>query len=260
MFDLSISIVVYRGYEDVKVAVKSIEEFTDTAISKKIYIIDNSCYEDTNEKKADFTEFLLQWNDVEYIDTKVNLGFGKGHNYVLNKLDSKYHAIVNPDIILQEDSFDKILSYMKKENVGVVVPKLVTEDGQLLKAYRREITVWDMFIRFCCPGMFKKRKNYHTMDEMDYTKPFDVPFAQGSFLVIKTELYKEIEGFDDRYFMYMEDADLCKRVNKVSVVRYLPDTTVIHKWEKGSHKNNKLLKIHIKSMFSYFRKWGFKFI
>ena len=258
MVDISVSIVAYRNFEDIKAAVESMEKYTDSALQKKIYIIDNSCYGESKEKK-EFTEFLNQWEDVEYIDVNENLGFGKGHNYVLPKLQSRYHAIVNPDIILIEDSLIKIVSYMDEENVGMTVPKLIYENGEMIKAYRREITVWDMFIRFCCPGMFKKRKNYHTMDDQDYTKPFDVPFAQGSFLVAKTPLLKQLNGFDDRFFMYMEDADLCKRVNEVSCVRYFPYTSVIHKWEKGSHKSSRLLKIHIQSMFSYFKKWGFKF-
>ena len=96
------------------------------------------------------------------------------------------------------------------------------------------------------------------MYDADYTQPFQVPFAQGSFLVIKTELLQELKGFDERYFMYMEDADLCKRVNEVSKVMYFPGTTVKHKWEKGSHKNRKLFKIHLNSMKQYFKKWGFR--
>lgn len=259
MFDISISIVAYRGYEDIKDAVASIEKFTDKSISKKIYIVDNSCYEDGNASKTDFVQFLSQWEDVEYIDVKVNLGFGKGHNYILHRLESKYHAIVNPDILLTDDAFKIIMDFMETDDSGVVIPKLVSEDGKMIKAYRRELTVWDMFIRFCGSGFFAKRQNYHTMDDMDYSKPFDVPFAQGSFWVIRTELLKEIKGFDDRFFMYMEDADLSKRVNEVSRIKYLPNTTVIHKWERGSHKNATLLKYHLKSMFRYFKKWGFKY-
>lgn len=256
---LTISIVAYRNYKDIMQAISSIEKYTSESIDKYIYIIDNSCYDNMDSKRKEFVDFLSQWKDVKYIDTKDNLGFGKGHNYILNMVDSQYHAIVNPDILLIEDSFQKILDYQMREKVGMIIPKLVTEDGEMLKAYRREVTIWDMFIRFCCPGMFKKRKAFHTMDDADYTKPFDVPFAQGSFLVVETALLKKLNGFDDRFFMYLEDADLCKRVNGVSQVRYYPDTTVIHKWEKGSHKNMKLLKYHVQSMFSYFRKWGFKF-
>lgn len=258
MTDISITIVAYHNYEDIKAAVESMEKYTDSAIDKKIYIVDNSCLKEDHPVKKEFLLFLSQWEDVEYLDTGDNLGFGKGHNYVLDRLDSRYHGIVNPDILLTEDSLGKIIAFMEQDDAGIVVPKLVDERGEMIKAYRRELTVWDMFIRFCCPGCFKKRKAYHTMDEMDYTKIFDVPFAQGSFLIVRTDLYKKLEGFDDRFFMYLEDADFCKRANEISVVRYYPDTTVIHKWEKGSHKSGRLLKIHLQSMYRYFKKWGCK--
>ena len=98
------------------------------------------------------------------------------------------------------------------------------------------------------------------MQDMDYKKTFPVPFAQGSFLVIRTELFRQLGGFDERYFLYMEDADLCRRVNEVSELRYCPKAEVIHKWGKGSHKNFKLFCIHVKSMIAYFGKWGWKLI
>ena len=96
------------------------------------------------------------------------------------------------------------------------------------------------------------------MQDMDFSKTFQVPFGQGSFLIIRSELFKEIGGFDDNFFMYVEDADLCKRVNQVSKLMYYPGARVIHKWEKGSHKNRMLLKYHVQSMIYYFRKWGMK--
>ncbi|MBO5657409.1 MAG: glycosyltransferase, partial [Agathobacter sp.] len=127
MTDISVSIVAYRNDEDIKAAVESIEKYTNKEITKKIYIVDNSAQPE-NEARAEFLAFLSQWEDVHYVDAKENLGFGKGHNYVLSDLDSKYHAIVNPDILLVEDSFQTILSYMEQEEVGMVVPKLIYED------------------------------------------------------------------------------------------------------------------------------------
>ena len=95
------------------------------------------------------------------------------------------------------------------------------------------------------------------MQDMDFTKPFQVPFGQGSFLVVRTSLMKQLNGFDERYFMYVEDADLCKRINQVSLLEYFPYTSVVHLWEKGSHRNFKLMKWHIQAMIKYFVKWGF---
>ena len=272
MKDLSITIVSYHNEDDVKKAVASIEKYTPSSISKQIYIVDNiDIYEQcdvvenvkndkdrtrTEVQKNELHELEQQYQDVTYISTGKNLGFGGGHNYVLEMLDSKYHAIVNPDIILEEDAFSKLISFMEDESIGMCVPRLVDEDGNLLSVYRRDLTVWDMFIRMFLKGAFKKRQAYHTMQDMDYTKVFEVPFAQGSFLVIRTELFRQLRGFDERFFLYMEDADLCKRLNQISRLCYCPYATVIHKWEKGSHKSGKLFKLHVQSMISYFCKWG----
>lgn len=256
MIDLSITIVAYKDYEEVLNAVKSIEHHTSPDIKKIIYIVDNSEYD--NKKSNNFKKLLSKYSDIIYFDTAKNLGFGKGHNFIINQLNSKYHAIINPDILLKEDSFSKIMNFMNNTNCGMCIPRIENENGELQRAYRRELTVWDMFIRMFLSKHFKKRQDYHTLQDQDYKKTFNVPFGQGSFLVIDTKLFKSLNGFDERYFMYIEDADLCKRVNSVSSLMYFPDTTIIHKWKKASHKNKKLFKIHIQSMFKYFKKWGIK--
>ena len=252
MTDLSITIVAYNNEEDVTKAVCSIMEHTALSMSKKIYLVDNSTHPNT------LSALENRFPEVTYIKMERNLGFGRGHNQVLPLLDSKYHAIVNPDIILTEDSFSVLVDFLNKNAYGMVIPKLLDTDGNLQAVYRRELTVWDMFIRFFLKKGFKKRKAFHTLQDMDFTKSFPVPFAQGSFLVVRTALFKELEGFDERFFMYVEDADLCKRVNACSSLYYCPDTAVIHKWEKGSHKDKSLRKEHIRSMFLYFNKWGWK--
>ena len=251
--NLTIGIVSYHNVSDITQAVNSIEKYTNRSLQKLIYIIDNA------DNEEDYKPLVNNYDDVIYIKTNGNIGFGKAHNYIIDEINSDYHAIVNPDIILHEDSFKKLLMFMNSDlQTGMCIPKLVDEKGDFLYAYRQEITFVDMFIRFFCKKLFPKRYKYHIMYDQDYTKPFNVPFAQGSFLVIRTELYKKLRGFDDRYFMYLEDADLCKRVNLESRVMYVPYTTVTHKWEKGSHKSLKLFKIHLRSLFVYFRKWGFK--
>lgn len=252
MKDISIAIVAFNDENDVCNAVESIERCTPSFLSKEIYIIDNST-EDNELCKLE-----KRYEDLVYIKSEGNIGFGAGHNLVMPRLDSKYHAIVNPDIILKEDSFSKLVRFLDETGAGMAIPRMTDEEGNLLKVYRRELTVFDMFIRMFIKKGFNKRRDYHTMQDMDYSKPFEVPFAQGSFLVIKTELFKELKGFDDRFFLYMEDADLCKRVNEVSSLLYFPDTEVIHKWEKGSHKSKALFKLHVQSMIKYFVKWGFR--
>lgn len=258
---LSITIVAYNNYDDIKAAINSMEKCTSRDITKKIYIVDNGKNVSKEKDKEEFEKFIHEINDVEYIDAGANLGFGKGHNQVLGKIDSEYHAIVNPDILFCEDTFAKIISWMDgNKEIGMVIPCIVDEDGSRQEVYRRELTVFDMFNRMFLKGAFRRREEKHTMRDMDYSKPFQVPFGQGSFLVMRSSLFKKLNGFDDKFFMYVEDADLCKRVNQVSKLMYFPGTKVIHKWEKGSHKSKVLFKYHVQSMCYYFKKWGWKFV
>lgn len=137
------------------------------------------------------------------------------------------------------------------------IPRIEDSNGNLQAVYRRELNPIDMIIRMFFKKLFKRRQAYHTMQDMDFTKPFQVPFGQGSFLVINSNLFKSIGGFDERYFMYVEDADLCKRVNKKSELIYFPGAKVIHKWEKGSHKNKKFANVPYNICLQVFYKMEF---
>lgn len=258
---LSICIVAYNNYNDIKVAIESMERYTSSDLKKIIYIVDNGASVATYSKVEKFKKWLKRYTDIEYIDVGGNLGFGKGHNAVLSRLNSEYHAIVNPDILFCEDAFSKIIEWMDKNtDVGMTIPLIVDGSGKRQAVYRQELTLFDMANRMLLKGAFREREKKHTMQNMDYSKPFHVPFGQGSFLVIRTSIFKELNGFDDNYFMYVEDADLCKRVNQVSSLMYYPNTKVIHKWEKGSHVNKTLFKHHVRSMIYYFKKWGWRFV
>ncbi len=257
MKKLSISIVIYEDYTDVKNAVESIEKVTPAEIEKEIYLIDNSEHDESDEGEAAFREWITAYSDVIYRKSGGNIGFGAGHNLCMKEYDSQYHAIVNPDILLKEDAFSSMIPFMDENpDVGMLIPRILSEEGELQKVYRRDLTPLDMFIRMFCGGHFKKRQDYHTLQDQNYDAVFDLPFGQGSFLLIRTELFKEIGGFDDHFFLYMEDADLCRRVRQKARFVYFPGASVIHKWEKGSHKNKKLFRIHVESMIKYFRKWG----
>ena len=254
---LTISIVSYHNYDDIIELINSIEKYINHNLRVQIYIIDNGACDSSLNEIEDFKNELNKYGYTEYINPGENLGFGKGHNYVIDLIDSEYHAIVNPDILLKEDSFSKIINYMDNRiDVGMVIPRLIDVNGNLQKVYREEVTIHDMFIRMFCPQLFPRKMDRITLQDKDYTKEFQVPFGQGSFLIMRTNLFKKLKGFDDRFFMYMEDADLCKRVNLESKLMYFPETEVVHKWEKGSHKNKKLFKYHVRSMIKYFLKWG----
>lgn len=258
--DVSISAVVYRDFETPQQMISTLEEFTSPQLSKQVFIIDNSALPHGDaliQNQEAFQNFLEQYPDVAYIDARQNLGFGRANNLVLGESQAEFHAFINPDIVFSEDSLSVLVSYMRENpDVGMVIPRMVGADGRLLKVYRKYPTLIDAINRTFLGNRLVKRNYEHTLQGMDYTKPFDVPFGQGSFLVGRTSLLQELGGFDERYFMYLEDADLCRRVNEVSKLQYVPYTTVQHKWERSSHKNSKLMLEHIKSYRTYFSKWG----
>lgn len=249
MQDFSITIVSYHNEQEVRKAVESIQKFTASFHTYTIYIVDNA------GRTASLQELCDGFDSLVYLPMDENIGFGAANNKVLSLIDSKYHVLMNPDILLKEDTFSVLYDFMEKEAVGACTCRMETEDGNSLHNLRREVNRFDMFLRMFVKVGFSKRKAYHTMQDQDMSTVFQVPFAQGSFLLLKTSLFKELGGFDERFFLYMEDADLCKRINAKSQLLYCPDTTVIHKWEKGSHKNLHLFWLHVESMHKYFKKW-----
>ncbi|MBO4834647.1 MAG: glycosyltransferase [Lachnospiraceae bacterium] len=251
--DISLAMVSYHNAEDIIPAIESIEEHTDAEIQKQILIIDNA------DEPELFRGLVEKYDDVTYVNPGENIGYARGNNYIIDQLDSRYHVIANPDIMFTEDSLKKIIQYMDDTvGIGMVIPKIIGQDGELLPIYRKELTLFDLFTRRYLKGLFKSRIAKHTLSDQDYSEPFQVPFGQGSFLVIRTDLFRQLNGFDENYFLYVEDADLCKRVNRYSKLIYYPDTTVMHKWKRGSATDRDLLKAHIKSVNYYFKKWGVK--
>jgi GT2 family glycosyltransferase len=97
------------------------------------------------------------------------------------------------------------------------------------------------------------------MQFTDYNTEMEVPYLSGCFMFIRTSVFNEVGMFDDNIFMYLEDTDLSRRINEKYKTIYYPKVTVYHKFEKGSFKNKKLLKYHIKSAIYYFNKWGWIF-
>lgn len=249
---ITISIVAYNNYNKIIQVVNLVNTYAKK-LSKEIMIIDNSSHK---EKKN--IEKLKSIDEVKYIDAKKNLGYGKANNLAYDQAsDSDYFAVINPDILLEEDSFSKIVKYLDNNpETGAVIPKIIDSDNKILPVYRRNLTLANVITRYINPfGIFDNFNKFNIMQDHDFNQVFQVPFGQGSFLVIRSSIFKKINGFDERYFMYLEDADLCRKINEVSKLEYFPYTEVTHQWQKGSHKSFKLMFIHFRSMYKYFKKW-----
>lgn len=258
---ISVSVVLYRDYESPLRMIEGLFECTDPGLPVKVYAVDNSEAELVGlvRERDAFVERASLLGDFEYVEAETNLGFGRANNLALSMVDSDYHAFVNPDVEFVGDALSALVSFMgARPDAGMAIPRMLGEDGSLQPVYRREVTVLDALNRTLLGNRLKGRDRWHTLADADYSKPFRVPFGQGSFLFGRTVLLKGLGGFDDRFFMYLEDADLCRRVNEVSELWYCPDAIVVHRWERGSRKNVRLMRAHLASYAAYFFKWGLR--
>jgi len=246
---ISASIVLFN--EDEKMLQKTIRSFLETPVSKKLFLIDNS---PTNRLK----KLANQTVEIEYIHTAKNLGFGRAHNIVLDKINSDFHLILNPDVIFKKEVLPNLgKELVKNPNVAMISPKVCYPNGDLQNTCRKNPTPKEMIGRRL--GIFTKTVQERSYQDKNFTKPFYPQFIHGCFMLFKTADLKKIKGFDERYFLYLEDADICRKIkHQHKEILYFPDEQIIHIHRKGSAKKIKLLWYHLQSAFKYFRKWGFK--
>ena len=243
------SIVTYNNISTIAKTLETLFEQTKD-VDFKLYVVDNGSSDGTPE----YIE--KNYPQVSVFRSYKNVGFGAGHNIVIKSVDSRYHAIINPDIVLRENVIKKMADYMENhEEIGLLSPRICFPDGrdQILGKRNPQLKyLVASRLRGDEPG--KLLREYAMLDS-DLSIPVQVENATGCFMFVRTSVLKEIGGFDEGYFMYFEDADLARRVNVVSKCIYYPDAVVNHVWGRESKRNFKLMCIHINSMFRYFRKW-----
>jgi len=253
MLDLSIAIVTYNNERTIGKCIKSIIKYVEHKLSYILYVIDNNSSDGTLNIVKSISD------DITIIRNRKNIGFGAGHNKLLNILDSRYHIVVNPDILIQNNCITEMTEFMDSSNdIGLLSPLIKHPDGRIQYLCKRNPTFLDLFIRFIFPHTFIKRHNYFEMRETGYNKEFKIEYATGCFMLFRTEVFKRLCGFDEHFFLYLEDADITRRVNEISRTVFYPYNYVVHEWQRGTHKIPKLMWIDIQSAFYYFRKWGFR--
>ncbi len=254
MNKVSVSIVTYNNEKEIENVLESILTHTK-GLDLKVFVVDNNSKDSTVEIVKD------KYKDVKLLQMDKNSGFGYAHNQVLDMIDSDYHVIVNPDIKFKDNVIKDLVEYLENNrDVVMVTPKILNEDGteQYLPKLNPKIRYLfgGRFEKF--GGVFSKWRSEYTMKDKTISEPTEIEFCTGCFMVIRTDVLKKLNGFDDRFFMYFEDADLTRRARKYGKVMFYPGISVTHVWERASMKSMKFLKIQINSMIKYFNKWKFK--
>lgn len=253
MLDLTISVVLYKS--DRAKLDSMFNSIASTTLSYKLYLIDNS---PTDELRS------LNVPNSEYIHPGRNLGFGNAHNIAMQKAisESRYHLVLNPDVFFEAGTLETLKEKMDAdESIGMISPKVLYPDGSLQHLCKLLPTPSDLFARRFLPETksLQERNKRYELIETGYNSPMNIPNLSGCFMFIRSSVFKEIGFFDDRIFMYMEDADLTRRIHRKYQTLFYPKAQIFHHYAKGSYKNLKLMFYHIHGALIYFSKYGWFF-
>lgn len=255
MYDIVCSLVIYNNNKfQVLEAIKS---FLNTELNIKLFLIDNSPTDILKDLKID--------KRVEYLHNPSNPGYGSSHNIAIKKYcdKTKFHLILNPDIYYDRGVVEGIIEFMNyNDAIGLVMPKILYPNGQIQHLAKLIPNPYIFFVRrfVPIPSLQKKISDKFELRFSGYNNIMEAPYLSGCFMLFRTEVLKEIGGFDENIFMHMEDLDICRRCNEKGFKTiFYPKQFVYHDHLFKSFMTFSNLKMYFKSAFYYFNKWGWIF-
>ena len=252
--DISVIIVNYNVREFLNNALISLFKALER-YSSEVFVVDNASDDGSVE--------LIQKNfpNVHLIVNTENLGFAKANNQALKRSTGKYLLLINPDTLIQEDTFEKLIEFFTTHSdSGMVGCKILNPDGSLQLPCRRSFpTPWVAFTKtFGLSTLFPNSKLFarYNLTYLNPDETCEVDAVSGSFMMITREVYEKIGGLDETFFMYGEDLDWCFRVQQSGwKVNYVPTTSIIHyKGESTKRSDIDELKVFYNAMRLFVRK------
>lgn len=228
--DISIVIVNYNVKDFLLQCINSIYKSV-TNLNYEIIVVDNASTDGSREL---FESTSITYSNFYYYFQKENLGFGKANNFGFEKAIGKYTLILNPDTLLEQDTLSTMFAYMEENpDIGTSGCKVLNLDGTFQSACRRGFpTPWASFCKlFGLQRIFPKSKLFakYNLSYLNENETNDIDALIGAFMFTRTDILKDIGGFDEAFFMYGEDLDLCFRIKQAGYrVSYYPKTTIIH--------------------------------
>ncbi len=227
MPDISIIIVNYNVKEFLLNALESVFK-AGKNLELEVIVVDNASEDGSVEAiRQNFPQVIV-------IPNEENIGFGKANNIGLKRATGKFILLLNPDTIVREDTFTKMLSFFEEHpDAGMAGCKVLNPDGTLQLACRRSFPgPWTSFTKVSgLSTLFPKSKLFakYNLTYLDENQTYEVDAISGSFMMFRREVYEKVGGFDPVFFMYGEDLDLCYRVKQAGYkVYYYHETEIIH--------------------------------
>lgn len=248
---LSIIILNYNVRYFLELCVLSVQNAIQD-IDAEIIVIDNNSQDDS------CTMMKRRFPNVELIENKENSGFPKGNNIGVTAAKGEYICILNPDTVVAEDTFTKVLAFAKKQKeLGIVGVKLIDGTGNFLPESKRGIPT--PFVAFTkITGLYKifpKIFGEYYALHLSENETGKVDILVGAFMLMKRDLYNEIGGFDENCFMYSDDIDLSyMALKKGKSNYYFHETSVIHYKGESTVKDGTYMKRFQEAMNFFYKK------
>ena len=261
---LSIIVTHHKTPELLDICLKSIKE-NICKIKYEIIVVDSESQEKTRELVQD------KYPEAKIIPFEKNLGYSKIVNIGLKQIKGDYILILNADIVVLKDAISEMLKFMEKNSeIGILAPQLLDFGGNIQISCFNQPTLGTILARRTVFGKFKKGKqllNRFLISDWDRKSVREVDWVQGSAMMTRKEAMEKVGLWDERFFMYFEDTDWCRRFwqNNYKVV-YLPNAQMAHYYHRSSKKwggildmiFNKYTRLHIISALKYFKKYNVK--
>lgn len=250
---LSIIILNYNVRFFLELCVLSVQNAIQD-IDAEIIVVDNNSTDDSCEMMK------LRFPNVKLIENKENSGFPKGNNIGVKEAKGEYVCILNPDTVVAEDTFEKILAFVAtKNNLGIVGCKLIDGAGNFLPESKRGIpTPFVAFTKiFGLYKLFPKSKvlGKYYAQHLKESETGKVDILVGAFMMMKRDLYHEVEGFDENCFMYSDDIDLSYMILKNGKNNYyFHETSVIHYKGESTIRDEEYMKRFQQAMHFFYKK------
>lgn len=195
-----------------------------------------------------------------------NPGYGRAVNRLVARLDTPppFLGVLNTDLLWRSGSFEHALHWLQAHpDVVLACPQILDEAGKPQQLCKQHPTALGLFSRRFLPQSLKPRwlrryDAWYVMDSHDYSQVFEVPYLSGCCMLMRSDAFRRAGGFDERFFLYLEDADITRSLQRFGSCVHLPTTAVIHGWGRGNYRNLGLMLVNLSSAWHYFRKWGWR--
>ncbi len=182
---------------------------------------------------------------VKVIRNQMPKGFGANHNQAFKQAVGQHFCVINPDIRLDSNPFATLLAVLTNPTVGLAAPYVVGPSGEIEDSMRRFPTPWIILAKI----VGQRNKPDYSLA----THGVEPDWVGGMFMLFPRQVFEQLHGFDERYFLYYEDVDLCGRLRLAGYnVMVCPDSQVVHHAQRNSHRNLKFFRWHLASMLRFF--------